>query len=299
MSEGIEQMNISTLELKFLLKLLGLPGYRGPMNEKLTPGEGKGAAAVRDNACRSLCSKGIVAYRDEIKGFSITPTGKELLKQDTAVLPISPEELKVLEAAKSCNRVTPGNISKTVPSDRRQALIRSLSDRGLLKVSDRDIKLAEAWLTSQGKNFIRQQYSPGENPKAKNQQIKGFSMADLGHLLDLLRQPEVQPLVKSSQEDENGTAGATSVAEILEVIARLNRQYDADNYLPIFYLREQVALEREELDRILYQLQNDNKIELDTLQEAINYSESQISAGIPQPIGGPLFFISLSGIKPA
>ncbi|MGB7059636.1 MAG: hypothetical protein WBD58_18175, partial [Geitlerinemataceae cyanobacterium] len=66
-----------------------------------------------------------------------------------------------------------------------------------------------------------------------------------------------------------------------------------DNYLPIYHLRQQLQppLSREELDRSLYQLQRDDTIELSSLQEAIHYTSEQIDAGIPQQIGGPLFFI--------
>jgi hypothetical protein len=50
-------------------------------------------------------------------------------------------------------------------------------------------------------------------------------------------------------------------------------------------------MSREQLDRALYRLQKDNKIELSTLQEVSAYTPEQIKSGIPQNIGGSLFFI--------
>ncbi len=281
MSEGIEQMDISTLELKFLLKLLGLPGYRGPMNDKLSPGK---SAADRDKACRELVNKGIVAYRTEIRGFAIAPTGQNLLKLDVANLPISADELSVLEAAKGGQRVTTGMVKK-VASDRRQALIRSLEERGFLKVSDRDIKIAEVWLTPQGEQFLRHEFKPSGGATV--------SLNLMGSYVNFLRQAadsdEVEP-----ENFEFKKIQVSNASEVLELIAKLDRQYNTDNYLPLFYLRDQVALDRDELDRILYQLQRDDKIELTALHEISRYSEAQIRAGIPQDIGGPLFFIRLN-----
>lgn len=281
MSEGIGQMDVTTLELKFLLKLLGLPGYRGPMNEKLSPGK---SAAERDKACKELVNKGIVAYRTEIKGFAIASTGQNLLKLDTSNLPISSDELNVLEAAKGGKRVTPSTIKK-VASDRRQALIRSLEERGFLTVSDRDIKIAEVWLTPQGEQFLRHEFKPSGGATV--------SLNLLASYINFLRQAADSDEVEL-ENSEFKKIQVSNASEVLELIVKLDRQHNTDNYLPIFYLRNQVALGREELDCILYELQRDDKIELDTLQEAINYNEAQIAAGIPQSIGGPLFFISLS-----
>jgi hypothetical protein len=40
-------------------------------------------------------------------------------------------------------------------------------------------------------------------------------------------------------------------------------------------------------------LQSTERIELSTLQEGRQYTSDQIEAGIPQPLGGPLFFIEV------
>ena len=79
----------------------------------------------------------------------------------------------------------------------------------------------------------------------------------------------------------------------LEKIIDLDTKLATDNYLPIFHLRNclQPPLNREELDKALYRLQNDDKIELSKLADGTHYSKEQIDAGIPQPVGGSWFFI--------
>ncbi|MCJ8279857.1 MAG: transcription factor RcaD, partial [Rivularia sp. ALOHA_DT_140] len=53
------------------------------------------------------------------------------------------------------------------------------------------------------------------------------------------------------------------------------------------------SLSRDTVDKILFKLQADDKIELSTLQEASAYTPEQIESGIEQNVGGPLFFISV------
>ena len=100
-----------------------------------------------------------------------------------------------------------------------------------------------------------------------------------------------QETLKSATE--SAPAIAPSDEEILQLIRDLDRQLRTDNYLPIFHLREklQPPLSREELDRALYRLERSNLIELSALQEVVAYTKEQIDAGIPQNIGGRLFFI--------
>ena len=45
------------------------------------------------------------------------------------------------------------------------------------------------------------------------------------------------------------------------------------------------------MDAILYRLQKTNRIDFSTLQEVSAYTPEQIDAGIPQNIGGQLFFL--------
>ena len=82
--------------------------------------------------------------------------------------------------------------------------------------------------------------------------------------------------------------------EILAVIRDLDHNLSTDNYLPIFHLREklQPPFSRTELDQALYRLERSDQIELSSLQEVRCYTLEQVEAGIPQNIGGRLFFIS-------
>ena len=75
--------------------------------------------------------------------------------------------------------------------------------------------------------------------------------------------------------------------------ANLDKWHKTDNYLPIFYLRNQFpSLSREKLDQALYRLQAADKIDFSTLAEVEAYTTEQISAGISQVVGGKLFYIS-------
>ena len=71
---------------------------------------------------------------------------------------------------------------------------------------------------------------------------------------------------------------------------------NTNNYLPIFYLREKLQpfLSREELDLALYRLQRKNKLELSSIVESSKYTREQLKAGIPQNVGGCLFFLIVS-----
>jgi hypothetical protein len=77
----------------------------------------------------------------------------------------------------------------------------------------------------------------------------------------------------------------------------LDRQLVTDNRLPISHLREKLypLLSSEELDEVLYRLQQSDKIELSALQaaNACAFSAEQIDAGISQDGKAPLFFVTL------
>jgi hypothetical protein len=96
--------------------------------------------------------------------------------------------------------------------------------------------------------------------------------------------------VSTSVSDINSNI---SDEEILETIKKLDRELGTENYLPIFHLRQklQPPLLRDDLDQALYRLQKSDKIDFSTLQEVSAYTPEQIDAGIPQNIGGQLFFL--------
>lgn len=279
-------MKLETNELKFLLRLLGQPGYRGAMG-KLALSGGKESASLREKACEKLASKGLVGCRSEVQVFAIAPPGQALLQVDLRQLPISVQDLKILQRCQG--RTTPAQLTN-VASTNRQAVIRSLEERGLVKVLKSTIR--EAWLTPEGAAFLREDCLP-----------QGGAMVSLtlvGHYVRFLRQPETLSLAKSGSLAKPGSgAGGVSASssvgavEVLRAIAQLDAQHNTENYLPIYLLRQALPMGREALDQALYELQRREQLELDMVREVSAYSPEQLAAGIPQAVGGALFFISL------
>lgn len=279
------------VELKFLLKLLGFTDYRAPISQiKPNP---KTSTSERDSICRTLADREFVAYSNEVTQFSVTPAGQALLGLDTTQLPIADEELQVLQAAASgFNTPDQTGISASL----QQTSIQSLVDRGLMKADQ--IQIKEVWLTERGAEYLTDEYHPsGRDPVISLDLLTNY----LRFLRKSLRQqalsvtPRIDPVVT---QEVSGPRSSTSPqmlgdVEILQLIKDLDGELATDNYLPIFYLRQklQPPLSREEVNQILYRLQRNDLIELSSLQEAIAYTPEQIEAGIPQDIGGPLFFI--------
>lgn len=266
--------------LKFLLKLLSYKNYRVSINKiKL---ESAIKLSERDKICCQLCDRGLVDFTKEVTKINILPKGKSLLNSKKGVNSLTEEELIVLKAtAKSAISVADIGIA----ANYRQAVVADLLDRGLIKVIEQKIK--EVWLTETGKQFLCQEYSSSSNAKE-------ISLKMLSDYLQLMRtnqypqlpQQEKQQFSLVSEQKPNDL-------EILGVIRELDQALATDNYLPIFYLREklQPPLSRTELDQALYRLERSDQIELSSLQEVRCYTPEQIEAGIPQDIGGRLFFI--------
>ncbi|MEO0458190.1 MAG: hypothetical protein AAF152_16640 [Cyanobacteria bacterium P01_A01_bin.114] len=275
-------MTLTPVELKFLLRLLGAPGYRTAITAiKPNP---KTKARERDSICMSLCSKGLVEYTAEVAQFAIAPAGRTLLNLDTTSLPVTPSELWTL---KSCRQktITPGQINRKVPVSDRQAIIQTLGQRGLVNVKKNQLK--EVWLTAQGQQFLLNDYQPQGTASIISGNL-------LNHYVQFLRRA-MTPGVEGVAIDRGAeSAGKPNESAVLETITRLDRQLNTDNYLPLFHLRDQLPLSRDELDRHLYELQRLDKIELSTLQDVTAYSEAQLAAGIPQDVGGALFFVSVN-----
>lgn len=284
---------LDPLELKFLLRLLAYaPSYRIKISQIQL--ESKTPASERDRVGRALCSRGFVEYIEEITQYQLKPPGKALLKSDPTSLPVSPEQLELLKAA-ATKTATPGQ-AKKVPAADRQPLLGQLKERGLITASKVQIK--EVWLTPQGLQYLMHDCVP-KSPQAK----LSFSM--VGTYLTFLRQslgpggPEA--IIGQSLSDLAPVAPAPTSAQLspetlLDTIRQLDQQLSTGNFLPIFHLRAklQPPLSRADLDQLLYELQSQDLIEFSTLQDVANYSESEAAAGIPQNIGGALFYISVT-----
>lgn len=273
-------------ELKFLLKLLGFPGHRALLSRlKPTPHT---IAADRQKICSRLRDRGFVACLDEITSLKIAPPGKALLKLKLDRLPVTEDELTVLKAS---NQAAIAPKETGLPNADREAILQSLAQRGLIHIQT---AVKEVWITEQGKTFLCQEYQP------KGKSIITLDL--LNNYLQLLR----QPLVASSEEGLKFSKSPSKThslrsrvlddTKILQMIQTLDYELGTENYLPLFHLRQTVQppLSRHELDQILYRLQRKDQIELSSLQEAIAYTPEQVNAGIPQDIGGPLFFVSVN-----
>lgn len=283
-------------ELKFVLKLLGCPNYRSSLTAS-----GFKTIRGRDKICRDLGDRGLVDYSREIASVKILPAGRALLKSDKDQLPLTPEELKVLESiSKASGKITPSKIAvKSVKSGERDAILQRFHERGLIEV-ETTIKRqkAEVWLTEVGIEKLRDDFIPkkGTHPV--------LSLDLLTNYLRFLRKSMNQKMKETSTHRQPPTAPASNATlkskssdeEILHIIQGLDRELGTENYLPIFHLREklQPPLSRDELDEALYRLQRNDQIELSSLQEASAYTSEQINAGISQDIGGSLFFITVN-----
>lgn len=280
---------MDTRELKFVLKLLGAPNYRLPIAQ-VKPNQ-RTKAVERDAICRALCDRGITSCSEDIVQFRIAPPGSALLRLDTSRLPVTEDEIAVLKACADTSLVAS---DLDLPRERRQVVLQKLAERGLIAAEKTTIE--DVWLTEFGLDYLHDEYQPSGNGLE-------LSLDHLACYLQFLRKPHadtptpIKPTdPQSVQHPVNPQRGLTEKpndTDIWYVIEELDRQLGTDNYLPLYHLRErlQPPLTRAELDSALYRLQRGDRVELSSLQEAAHYSPEQIEAGIPQDIGGPLFFV--------
>lgn len=287
---------METIELKFVLKLLGCPNYRSSLSAS-----GFKAFKGKDKICRDLGERGLVDYSREVASVKILPAGRALLKTDKNQLPLTPDELKVLESlGKASGKITPSKIAvKSLKSVERDAILQRFQERGLIEV-ETTIKRqkAEVWLTARGQEYLQEDY----NPTKGNQPV--ISLELLTNYLRFLRKYLHEQKTESSTQAQPQAVPASDATpkskpsdeEILQIIQHLDRELGTENYLPMFHLREklQPPLSRDELDQALYRLQRNDKIELSSLVDPTPYTSKQIDTGIPQDVGGSLFFIAVN-----
>lgn len=274
-------------ELKFLLKLLGCENYRSTLTSSVFK-----SFKGKNSICQKLGDRQIIDYSREIANVKILPPGQALLELDAAEIPIEDKELKILEnIAKAAGKLAPSKIKSSLKAAQKEEILKKLDARGLIEA---EIKLkrtkAEVWLTERGIEFLRDDFVPENNYR------KTISLDLLNNYLRFLR----KTLQNKSEQAGITTESAVEIVnitdeDILEIIRKLDKELGTENYLPIFHLREklQPPLSRDELDKALYRLQADDKIDLGTLQEASAYTPEQIDTGIVQNASGPLFYISI------
>ncbi|NJM21258.1 MAG: transcription factor RcaD [Richelia sp. SM1_7_0] len=278
---------MDTNELKFLLKLLGCENYRSSLSGNVFK-----SFKGKNTICEKLGDRDIIDYSREIASVKILPPGQALLKLDAAEIPIEDKELKILEnVGKASGKVAPSKIKFSLKAAEKEEILKSLDSRGLIEA---EIKLkktkAEVWLTERGIEFLRDDFVPkkGANPTISLDLLNNY----LRFLRKTLQMKSEQPGITTES-----TVEITNITdeEILQIILKLDKELGTENYLPIFHLRQklQPPLSRDELDKALYRLQADDKIDLGTLQEASAYTPEQIDTGIVQNAGGRLFYISV------
>lgn len=281
---------MDTNELKFLLRLLGCSNYRSSLSASIFQ-----SFKGKDKICQNLGDRELLDFSREIATVKILSPGQALLKLDSAELPITDKERKVLEKlSQTSGKINPSKITSPKAAE-RDAILKNLSDRGLIEV---ELKIkrtkAEVWLTERGIEYLRDDY----NPKG----AANISLDLLNNYLRFLRKtlkliPEqVSVSAPESSESDIETNINISDEEILEIIQKLDKEVGTDNYLPIFHLRQklQPPLSRDDLDKALYRLQSHDQIEFSTLLDPTPYTPEQVDAGIQQNVGGSLFFISLN-----
>ena len=277
--------SLEAAELTLLLKLLGCKGYRSDAMS-LAPSR-KTSVAQHARICLSLSEKGLIEYEQEIARFAIAPPGRTLLTLDGKNMLLTPDEYKVLKACKGS--MTPENLSK-IPESSRQRFIRSLAERGLVKVTKQAI--TQVWLTAAGKAFLLHEYVPeGERAIA--------SATLLGNYVRFLRAGLVGPpskdVIATSMQSPPDSLKPDRQA-LVKHIKQLDQALKTDNRLPIFHLRErlQPPLSPTELNDMLEALDRNCRLKLSPLMEPEKYTEAQVAAGIHKEDGKCLFFISSS-----
>ncbi len=261
-------------ELKFLLKLLGCENYRAPMSKmSLTSAIRE---AERTSICRKLWGRELVDCNEEIKKFTITSTGKALLKLDPAELPMSDSERKVLQAAAK-GTVTPTKTGMT--GEEAQPIIKTLIEKGFIKSVEK--KITEVWITNRGKEFLRDEFESSSTASITFKMLTDY--------LRFMRKYGGGQVVAETQQ----LMDKPSDEEILQMIKHLDHELGKNNYLPIFHLRQklQPPLSRDELDQALYRLSRQDKIDMSSLVDPTPYTSEQVEAGIPKEVGGRLFFL--------
>lgn len=80
-------------------------------------------------------------------------------------------------------------------------------------------------------------------------------------------------------------------SQILSKISDIDAEGGHDNYTPIYKLREQMNMPRQDFDNMMYSLLRQDKVQLSYLQEGAYYTKEQFNDGLKQNFGNPLFFI--------
>ncbi len=235
----------------------------------------KRTTAKKADLCAEIAQKGLLDYDRDIAVVSLLPPAHHLLGLPSLPVPLETYDLWLLQRlAKKDSVATPTQLFKAgVKAEVRDQRLSALQEKGLVQLKTKlKTKKARVWLTDAGHTLVQQ-------------------------WLDSITQgtPTQLELLNTNVPDPPLSTVLPSDADVLAWIQKLNDSLGGNNYLPIFHLRQQLQppFSRQELDQALYRLQQQDQIELSTLQDTNPYSPEQIQAGIQQDFGNPLFFIRL------
>ncbi|MDJ0744558.1 MAG: hypothetical protein QNJ32_14520 [Xenococcaceae cyanobacterium MO_167.B27] len=272
---------MEVIEIKFLLKLLADKNHRTTIsNIRLGTSI---QASVRNNVCRRLYDLRLVQFTEKIAKIRITAKGKTALNKNAEQL--TQLHLKVLKAC--LKKGIPPSGTRISSAQGREIIISELVALGLITVLT---KIHEVWLTAPGEEYLAILYKPtgGGNINLSKKMLADYLEFLRGYFSTAQPEEQVTP---AAQEELSANENVDDNM-IYQAIADLDESHKTDNYLPIFYLRNQFrSLSREKLDQALYRLQAANKIDFSTLAEVEAYTTEQIDAGISQVVGGRLFYI--------
>ncbi|MCI4625170.1 MAG: hypothetical protein L3V56_04320 [Candidatus Magnetoovum sp. WYHC-5] len=274
---------LDAIDIKLLLNLIGCENYSTDKWNDLKPKSDATKVNVND-ICKKLSNLNLLDIKEPITKLWLTATGKEELKNKESQL--SKDSIIVLkECSKSKSKSDPKKITPNRKAIKELvgdiiSLMKDLVQQGFIEV-ETGISIS---ISEHGKQFLLYEFLPtdGKTPIISLKMFKNYiQFIRKGQLL-------LQPTVT-----EQVVGPTLSDEEALNLIKELDAELGTENYLPIFHLREKIGnrLQRDALDNILYKLVNEDKIKLSTLQEVSQYTKEQKNAGIPQPIGGPFFYI--------
>jgi len=278
------------IELKIILEILSSKKQECSLSELQKAVGGKDKIKLTNLYLDKAYSENLIQKVHTEKSFKKSMISFTLKSEDYANLKeVSPQEYLFLNILKEENSLDIESFFKKLPLKnfktikiKREVLEKCLEKNlCLLSLSQEHEKLMNFKLTEKAIQKIYQE--PLEN-KARAT-LKCKSLITLMNLW--------QKRIKENTPLKNELALPT-LEEIFEIIQDIEKRHQTKNYTPLYLLREELSyLERKTQDELIFKLIDQDKIYLSSLQDVSSYSKEQINSGIPQIIGGPLFFICI------
>lgn len=274
--------------LRILLKLLGQNKYQGKIADIKPNNQTKIEATQK--LCYELYDKELIKIEEKIISIKANKKNKQLLNTNKK------ENILENKILKQCidKNIKVSEI-KITPASKRDLLIEKLVKENLINISEKKITHGE--LTEKGKQFLAEEYlTEGLGNITLTKSLLNNYLTFIRHYYIPKNQEKISSTkhLISEVKDENINHNKPIISDdILQTIIQLDRTFNTDNYLPIFYLRNEYksVLQRHELDSMIFTLQKENKISLSRLVDASQYSVEEYDAGIPQSIGYPIFYL--------